>query len=406
MASSPSEFGDHRTTESLVAAKLEEIRALRADCLGAEQQLETSRPSPAHVLQTAQSTVDNISLITTTSEENLNSLCEIKNRRLRDYRWFQENFNLDRDAEVPDPITTTGVASLCIVIEGTMAGGMMIMDGKMGITAGLTYGWIFAGTNILVGLVTGFFSRYLNIKNITVRRLTKFGLVLSTGFLMLLIFSAARIRAIGSHTGIFDFSRVDFLSTFDDGITLVIMALGAIGSLIAIYEGIIGISDSIPGFTKMRHRCEKEISIDGRNAYEDGIDAVEDCAENAQDVINEFNEDIDELKSRTFDVSQQRRDYNNFVLACKDSVKVFASQRARIEGMPLEDINLTAFDKLLFSSTYQPDRLTMDMDDTLTESLNKITTARDKATTKIRAAYAQFQTLTGSMNLNSNRKED
>ncbi len=133
--------------------------------------------------------------------------------------------------------------------EGGMTATTMIAEGRMDVVAGIGYGMIFACINVIVGMVAGYFClRYVGLRlnspapetgDSLKRFAAKAGFAFFILTLIVLIFSAARVRTLGGHEHIFTFTEVSFLATFNDGLAIIIIVIGLVSSLIAIWKGYI-----------------------------------------------------------------------------------------------------------------------------------------------------------------------
>ena len=207
------------------------------------------------------------------------------------YRYIQWLHDLTRPAMKPDLLQTVFLALTGATIEGLAAGLMMIADGRMSIVSGLGYGLSFAAVNISVAVLAGFVARYLNYRTVPgasdlgarpVRIAAALGFAFSLVLLAVLIFSAARTRATGEHSGVFQFQEVGFWQTFDDSIGLGIIALGFVASFVGVVKGYSRLFDPIPGFQQARDAGEEDID-----------NAAEDIAADCQDAIHEISDDLE-----------------------------------------------------------------------------------------------------------------
>ena len=338
-------------------------------------------------------------------------LADVQRERYRGYRLFQVMKNIWRPAALPDPLMTAFLAMICILAEGAMAGALMISDGKMDIMTGFAYGLSFAAINIIVGLVIGYFPlRYVgynadalnaSMKDCLIRLFSWAGLGALLSLLALLIFSAARVRATGAHHGIFDFSTVGFFGTFNDALSLAIIALGIMGSIIAIYKGYQGIHDPVPGYTDVRKRAEEQIrdaSFDLHEealvridaVYDDAAESLEDCLMAHKDAQTRYTQDIKAL-------NEQIAAHNNFVRKCQDELRLYADDNAQTHAFidqapPIRDqLNIYAFETLLVEGPLDLPRSHTALIETGTTHLNRLTAVRDKAISEITATYHAFE---------------
>ena len=243
----------------------------------------------------------------------MTSLADARTAKTQEYRAFKLDHGVGRDARRPDILTTLLIAVLAILIEGAITASLMIADGKMDIVSGAAYGLSFAAIGFGAGLFNGYFpGRYLDYRvdspsprsrdRLTrIAAWTGFGGLL--GVMGLLSFAAARVRATGSHTDIFDFSAVSFGATFADYFALAIMAVGGLGGLLAVYKGRTGISDPIPGFAEAEHEAKAAIV----DAAQDSADAYFDAAETVYETVRDR---LDDLVSEQDDDDRDRAEAN------------------------------------------------------------------------------------------------
>lgn len=217
-------------------------------------------------------------------------------------RLFKHVRMVDRGCTHPDTLHTFFVTICCILGEGVMAGAMFAFEGKTGLVGGFAYGMCFATVNVLSGMAIGFFTlRYwLDYYNrpgtYRIRRaLACAFFFISISFLSVLIFSAARVRVTGSHSDIFDFETFSFFGTFNDGLTLVIFALGLLGSVVAIYKGYKGLSDPIPGYSESETYPKRIVDLPVQAMVESTIESLDAMYDSAVDDIESV---IDETEAQ------------------------------------------------------------------------------------------------------------
>ena len=250
-----------------------------------------------------------------------------------------------RPVNRPDLTQTVSLVVIFWLLEALLTGAMMIAEGKMLVMEGFAYGLIFAGINVIVGLLTGYLAlqpalAYINAPDKTGGHIVSMALgwlATSVGMLVLtlLIFSAARVRALGGHEHIFDFAQVSALGTFDDAIAILIVVLGAASSIIAIREGYCGLVDPIPGLSK----AAKQAGDDITNQVEEGTDAaLEQIADLCDELIDEAEEALEAhgdateaYRTERLDANKKIRTHNTLIDTSKRQMLVYAKVQQSIE---------------------------------------------------------------------------
>lgn len=235
--------------------------------------------------------------ITEQDEDSFNRLNEKRKIKTEDYRRFQVEHNIKREAVKPDLFSTGGILGIAFVAETTLTAGLMISDGQMGIIEGMTYGGFFSAINIATGVTAGLYpARYANFRfnarspqpqDKKVRIAAKCALLGSIGFMGILHFGAARVRILSEHAGIFSFDKVGFWETFNDFLCIGILGVGVISSWLAMVKGYSGITERVPEFLETRIAAEDQIEEDAEIIHDDMDERLEDIFEDTTDhVIN------------------------------------------------------------------------------------------------------------------------
>ena len=243
---------------------------------------------------------------------------ESKRRKKSAYRHMQIEHGLTREAHVPDSLKTVLVIQSCILVEGLLTAALMISDGKMNVVGALVYGLSVSAINVATGVIAGFFalrrvqwkirSEYQTPRDAAVR---VFARIAFTGFVAVmgtLHIAAARVRATGSHEDIFDFSEIGFFATFADYYAIAIVVAGAIGGILAVYEGYQGLSDPVPDYARARKDAEERFDRTAETSYRQAMDQLdrlhdEACAAveaeegGAEDDIASFRNDCISLRA-------------------------------------------------------------------------------------------------------------
>ncbi|MCB1754329.1 MAG: hypothetical protein KDJ38_02330 [Gammaproteobacteria bacterium] len=232
------------------------------------------------------------------------------------------------------------------------------------------------------------------------RLLARIGFVLLGGLLGLLIFSAARVRALGGHDHIFTFSEISFFQTFNDGYTLLILALAVIGSLLSILKSYSGFSDVIPGFSKTQRQATSAIDEVAQNALEDAEETIEsayDYAVEAMEQAIDVQEETDEYNAQLDELRDELIAYNQLIdkLERKESDRVNASKHINAKNID----SATDFSKyrIFVDKVMQELEINTPTPDP-TDVLSRLDVQRQTALTEVRAAYQAF--------LNSHKEED
>lgn len=130
------------------------------------------------------------------------------------------------------------------------------------------------------------------------RKWSRIALGLSVFANLMLLWTAMRVRALGSHHGIFSFDEVGFFSTFNDGLSIAVLILGVLGAIFGYFKGYCGISDPIPGYTKARGDVEDHILNEVYDAADTTEDDILDWVDDAEDLAEDAIEDRDTASAK------------------------------------------------------------------------------------------------------------
>jgi len=234
-------------------------------------------------------------------KKRMETLIEQREKRAEQLRWLQWSHDVMRPAKNPDLLDVALAAMGMTLVEGALAAGTMAADGKLDVAQAITYGGLFASVNVAVGLCGGFFGlRYMFYKLRSPmpevgdgkRRIAgSDGFITSIAGLALLMFTGARTRATGSHKNIFSFDEIGFWATFNDSFAILLIAIGGVSSLLALWKGFSAILDPCPELTEARRNAEDGINQQVEKAAADVEAQCVSCAESF----------IDEAKKALFD---------------------------------------------------------------------------------------------------------
>lgn len=192
----------------------------------------------------------------------------------QDLAHFKIDNLLTRDADNPDPVLALGVASLAFVVETTVNALLFAGVSQWGLAGGAGYAATLSAPNIALGLVAGFvgFRACHDIRS-AVRR---FGATLSTLTVSTAVAwnlyvghlrSVAEERAALSQPLLAADWRsaaaqmlADPLAAFQSGPALTLVILGLAVFAIALREGLDGLSDRVPGFSRVDRRYRRALA--------------------------------------------------------------------------------------------------------------------------------------------------
>lgn len=289
---------------------------------------------------------------------SLSSLNEAAQDAGKARRRFQEEHDVMRGPKHPDKLLSLLFVVIFVFFETLLTAGSLFADGHVEPIVALGFGLMFSAVNAGLGMSAGACSRYLDYRLNRVRQLPQYAktrqlaksgmiAILSINAMMILV--AGRVRAVGGHEGVFNFSEVGLFETFNDGLGLVIMVAAALSSGIAFLKGRSGFSDPLPDYSEIAGTSRDVIDKDADDVAQNGLLELDDLLANAEEELLAFQvlpEDLAELNER---LNYFKAD----VEIAKNEVLVFAIseyERNRfIEGKDTgkPDVDLSAFDALL-----------------------------------------------------------
>lgn len=190
----------------------------------------------------------------------------------------------------------------------------------------------------------------------TIRTLALGGTVVGGGFAVLMVFSAARVRALGGHGGLFSFEEVSLFETYNDGLAISITAIGVVSVIWAIREGYRGFSD-LPGFSEAYEQATTDIDEAAEELVEDAIEGVEDISddtlEEAEQALENATGGPEALKAKLLKQARRIEPHNDAVCAAKEAADKAARKKSGIaafilgrKGQPAPP-DLSAYDDLI-----------------------------------------------------------
>ncbi len=354
------------------------------------------------------------SAIAETAAEMVRGLDQLRGHRIAAFTHFRNMQSIHgtiRPAIVPDVVFTIFFVIIGFFVEGAAAGAMMSIDGKTGVLPGLAYGLAFAGVNVALAMATGFVARWLNHRAMPgpydpvgrpKRLAAAAGVAVGIGILCVLIFAAMRTRALGTHSGVFQFEQVGFWQSFDDSIALAILALGLVASFIGFAKGYGGLFDPIPGYGHAQLAAEQGSDEKADELAEDGADVIEDIAERITGQIEDHCRTAAKRQKRRIkthrkllkathrhnnSVERLRTDYHSYCRQVHSGASYVAGGDTSGE-VPLGDED---FDR----ERIDPGALSAPAADALPEQpemlLSGLDAARESALARITAAHVRFK---------------
>ncbi|MEM1159368.1 MAG: hypothetical protein AAGJ28_00405 [Pseudomonadota bacterium] len=413
----------------LLAALRERRSALMAERRALQGQ-QKARPRVAEAQPAITSAIDEIGRMVDATKAGFERL-EASRRAKGDwFRLLQATYKAFRTPKMPDWSTTLLVIMVFWLLEGSMAGAVLLSDGRMDGPSAITYGLLFALVNIILGVLIGYLAlRHIGYRApidltgeedgeqtprsvLIIRTTAAVGLLVGLAVEAVLIYGAARLRATGSHHGLTDFSEVGFLETFDDSLAIIIVVIGTCSVILAILKGYSGISDPIPGFSDAYKTATADMDTAGEDWAEDAEEAVERFCETvlgrAEDTLADAEHGPDEAEAAYAALAEDIDHFNDDVTAAKEAV-VAVGQRNRglvafVTGQAAkrpEPVDVAAFDALLLPG----------LDDEMAElrsthiadlaplegAMAELEATRDRAFSEIRPALAAFQANTPNL---------
>lgn len=342
----------------------------------------------------------------------INGLADTQSDASRALRKFLMDNGMDRLPRKPDVFKAAVIAQICGLAEGALTAGQYIADGKFDFMTAIAAGTMTAVTNITAGLSIGYFSRFIGFRSNApeprpadglIRLAAKVGTGIGIGALFLLHFGAARVRLTGAMGDIFDFSTVGFMATFSSYEALTLMAFGAVGAIVAFYEGRHGLSDPVVGATEARKTAEDAISASLQTLYEGAIDRLDDVFEGACDTVEIHHDDLkadrEEHVHEMIQLMGRLSHFNNSVHSAISALKILQEddlkRREYVADQTLEPaaIDFAAFEKLLIDPAILPSSADLDGQPLPTAELftGHLELAHSSALARIDAASQQVE---------------
>ena len=312
------------------AKKLEKLRASRREILENLQELHASIPqgSMDGVKKAMHATIRQLERIPQQAKTAFDNLSALREVEAESYRGFKFDHDLNRDARTPNIFSTLMVVQGTILAEGAVTAALLVSDGRLDVAIGGAYGLSIASVNVATGLLCGFLpGRYFGYRlraveswpsDWKIRAFARTSFTALCGVMGTLNFAAARVRATGSHEGIFNFDAVSLAVTFNDYFAIAIMTIGLIGGVLAIYKGWTGISDPVPGFSEAKWESTTDIDEAAQDLRDRYLDAAEALFESALDHLEDRVNDIED----TTDIYNELfANANDLIVAHNDNVE-------------------------------------------------------------------------------------
>lgn len=157
----------------------------------------------------------------------------------------------------------------------------------------------------------------------TMRTMALGGTILGTGLGAVLVFSAARLRALGSHEGVFSFETVSLFETYNDSLVILITVIGGASILLAAREGYLGFSDPIPGYSEAYDQATVDIDAAAEELVDDAIEGIEDLGDDALsdagDTLEAAQNGPATLRAALLEQSRRIEVHNDTVRAARDA---------------------------------------------------------------------------------------
>ncbi len=362
-------FFNRQSLEETAARLLAKLRDSRRQVIGQMQTAprEQRVPTPEQIAQPAIEAGAQLAQIEDQARASADRLKAERVAASQVKRLFQIERRILRPARTQDIPLACFVLMCCLFGDGALTAGLMVGNGDMDVPTAIIYGLTIASINVATGVTAGFFcGRFMGYKlratEVTpqdrqIRWTARGGFaafILST---LTLLFGAARVRATGSHSGIFDFSEISLAATFNDYYAIGIVVVGVIATVVAFYKGMTGFSDPEPGYTEIHKAASDDILAAARQAeshlrdsasaiFIGGANGLEDQYTAAQDAIAGRD-------ASRFGPADAVLMHNNEVAHAKDTLRTLEARQRWDIGFiaqgkqPPRPMNLDAFDRLL-----------------------------------------------------------
>lgn len=320
-----------------------------------------------------------------------------------------------RRPDDPDPVVTGAVATITTTIEACMTF-LVLFGGGAPIGEAVGFGLLFAGIGTALAHILGYHGlRRINYRFLPEldaqsdipwkrRRMGRRIAAVCLGLILLLVFSAARLRATGSLDDTFDFSDVGILATFDDGMAIALIAMAVVTTCLNTWQGITGWNDRAYGyevpFRELDDHEEKVLEqADGlHDQVENASVRVVDILLERQELLQDYVANPSETAARL--VEDVRRHNVEVRAALKDELRFQQIQNAvreTEEALPSSTTDIEHAFAALFisereladsdgSSTAQAEAAS----DFLDELIARVEAAEAEAHAKIDIASSQF----------------
>lgn len=292
------------------------------------------------------------------------------------FRLLQATYRTFRRPKVPDWLNTILTAMVFWLLEGSLAGAILIAEGRMDVPTGLAFGMAFAAINIILGLLIGYLPlRYLAYRSsinlsasdegaglgrgaVFIRILSALGLGAGLAAEAVLIYGAARLRALGTHEGVWDFTQIGFGATWDDALATIIAVLGICSVILAILKGYSGIDDPIPGYWEAYRQATADMDAAAGEIAQQAEDATEaDCdraLERAEDALAVAQDALEGGQTRLSEIAHAIDCFNDDVRSAREAARSRARKKrglvsfvtGRARAKPVR-IDSGAFDALM-----------------------------------------------------------
>lgn len=396
------------------AAYLAGFRSEHSDLTLALRRFRASKPdfSPAQLERIVASGVAEMDALAAQSAAQFERLTQARRHAYRAHRAFQDEHGLTAPAKMPDMLSALLVLMICGLAEAAFTAVLMITGGKMTVLEGFGYGATVAAVNLAIGTLAGFLPlRYAGFKrnapnpqprDATIRSAAWASFAFASLVLTVLHFAAARVRVTGSATSIFDFSTVSFGATFADYYALGVMAIGAVGAVLAVTKGYNGFSDPVPGYTDSRRSAGERIDAEGQDAHDDALASLAEIFARAGDEADSLLADADDRIRSYADqhdaLARRTAAHNGLIETACDDLKLAAqdevARQSFVAGQPQapEPLRLEEL-KALTLPDLPDDAAGVAMPDLpQADAFTRLQAARDGATAIIRSAFNAFLT--------------
>lgn len=384
-------------TAALKQQKLAHLEAQHAELLILKSEYDGHNDpnEEARIIRKCESGVRSIAINTDSLCCGLKQLTETDHDQKQSLRDVQVEIQVYRNPRFPDKLMTTVTILVGGTIEAVFTTFTIVADGAAGFieagATGLTTTFVSAGVGLSVGLASRYLGVGLNkaikktadaVKRTLAKLVCAFGV--SAGVFM--SFSAARVRAIGSHHGIMDFDKASLFSTYNDHLSLSTSIIGILVFGLAVYKGRKGYADSVVELAEIGQDLSQDTLADANEITENAlekIDTILDGIEKASLVSTPHADEESNIKSRIIK-------YKSNIQAAIDECEVLHQQeheRACFRTqrkLALEPLDFTEFDRLHTGLDINPRQRPND------DALEAVRTAHTDATAKIMQAHSEF----------------